>query len=307
MQQPIFILAPPRSFTSLVNAMLGQHPQIYGLPELNLFLADTLGDLWQGNTEIVGQNNGHFGPMMRHGLLRTVAQIYTGEQTIETVQMARNWVRARETRSTAEVYREITERIAPRATIDKSPAYSFKLEYMQRILEAFPDGRFIHLLRHPRGQCESVMKVAHGAMALLMDSVDRSGPRPVIDPQIAWHGFHMTILEFLRQVPDEQQVQVKGEDFFSDTDGTLRAICMKLGIRHEQGALDDMKHPEDSPFACMGPVNAILGNDINFLKDPAIRFSRQREQRLGGPLSWRRDGKEFTPEVVQLALDFGYH
>ena len=40
--QPIFILASPRSFTSLLCTMLGQHPEVYGVPELHLFLAENM-------------------------------------------------------------------------------------------------------------------------------------------------------------------------------------------------------------------------------------------------------------------------
>ena len=39
---PLFILGSPRSFTSLVCAMLGQNPDAYGVPELNLFIEDNL-------------------------------------------------------------------------------------------------------------------------------------------------------------------------------------------------------------------------------------------------------------------------
>ena len=44
MAAPLFLLAPPRSYTSLMNAMLGQHPQAFGLPELCLFNVSTLVD-----------------------------------------------------------------------------------------------------------------------------------------------------------------------------------------------------------------------------------------------------------------------
>ena len=40
--QPIFILASPRSFTSLLCIMLGQHPEVYVVPELHLFLAKNM-------------------------------------------------------------------------------------------------------------------------------------------------------------------------------------------------------------------------------------------------------------------------
>ena len=42
MAAPLFLLAPPRSYTSLINAMLGQHPQAFGLPELCLFNVEVL-------------------------------------------------------------------------------------------------------------------------------------------------------------------------------------------------------------------------------------------------------------------------
>ena len=42
MNHPLLILASSRSFTSVICAALGQHPQMYGLPELHLFVADTL-------------------------------------------------------------------------------------------------------------------------------------------------------------------------------------------------------------------------------------------------------------------------
>jgi len=305
MREPVFILAPPRSFTSLVNAMLGQHPQMYGLPELNLFLADTLTELWFSGGGIRSKV-GLFGPLMRHGLLRTVAQLYAGEQTIESVHMARNWIRTRARQRTVDTYRELAMRIAPLIPIEKSPAYGAKLEHMERIIEAFPGARFLHLVRHPRGQSESVLKIAKGAMAVMMDSFDRSGTRPILDPQIAWHDYNLTILDFLDQVPAEQQLRVQGEDLFRDQDATLRRICQWLGVREDANALEAMKHPEDSPYACVGPVNAMLGNDINFLTSPALRPTKVKDYDLREPLPWRPDGKGFKPETIELANFFGY-
>ena len=46
--------------------MLGQHPQCYGLPELNLFLADDLGGLMRWSL---------IAPFLRDGLLRTLAPV----------------------------------------------------------------------------------------------------------------------------------------------------------------------------------------------------------------------------------------
>ena len=45
---PIFVLAAPRSYSSLVNAMIGQHPELYGVPELNLFQCETVAEFNSG-------------------------------------------------------------------------------------------------------------------------------------------------------------------------------------------------------------------------------------------------------------------
>ena len=45
MKDPLIILSPPRSFSSVISTMIGQHPQIYGFPELHLFSGETLGDI----------------------------------------------------------------------------------------------------------------------------------------------------------------------------------------------------------------------------------------------------------------------
>ena len=67
MTEPLFILCPLRSYSSLVCMMLGQHPEMYGLLELNLFLEDSLGDLVRRHQS---QR-----PHAIHGLLRTLAQL----------------------------------------------------------------------------------------------------------------------------------------------------------------------------------------------------------------------------------------
>ncbi len=56
-----------------------------------------------------------------------------------------------------------------------------------------------------------------------------------------------------------------------------------------------MKRPEDSPFACFGPANAVLGNDPNFLSEPQLRPYKPRDESLAGPLSWRADESVVSP------------
>jgi len=303
---PLFILAPPRSFTSLVSTMLGQHPRLYGFPELNLFMAGTMDEFWRGADHDGGRKS-TFWPVMRHGLLRSVTQLYAGEQTIDSISMAYRWIRSRARQSTAAVFAELLERIDPLIAVEKSPGYLRKRQYLDRIVEAFPQARFIHLLRHPRGQCESVLQARGGKLMLMMlNAIDTAPAVPVIEPQILWHDANRLILEFLQELPPAQWLRVRGEDVLGDPDAELGRICAWLGLPCGAPELAAMKAPEQSPYAHVGPINARLGNDINFLLEPRLRPARLRHYDLAEPLPWRPDDQPLHPAVVELAAELGY-
>jgi hypothetical protein len=296
---PVFMLGSPRSFTSLVCGMLGQHPEAYGMPELNLFINDTVKELLEGLTG--------YRQIQLHGLLRAVSQLYGGEQTLASVDMARRWLLRRFDVSTSAIYHELCEKVAPLHIVDKSPVYSLKPEYLQRIRAAFPDARYLHLLRHPRSQGESVMKVAKGLMAILANSIDYTTDPPTIDPQISWFDMQERIIQYLEtDVPAPRRMRVRGEDVLADPEGVLTEICSWLGMRTDAEAIDAMLHPENSPYASLGPIGAHLGNDINFLRSPKLERKPLKPSSLEGPLPWRTDGKPFEERIKRLAVELGY-
>lgn len=301
MAAPLFMLAPPRSYTSLFNAMIGQHPQAYGLPELNLFNVTHLKNLWHRVSDDIGGDTNR-----RHGLLRTVAEVYGGEQTASTVVMATHWAAARQELESSEVYRELVDKLDPLIIVEKSPAYTIAMDRLRRMLDAFPNARFLHLVRHPIPQCESVLKLNNGVFAVFVNSFDLDGDEAVLDPQIAWHDLNINILNMLALVPAEQQMRIRGEDCMAEPEEHLRMICQWLDIRDDDEAIAAMMKPEKSAFACFGPINAMFGNDPNFMRGPAFRPHKPRVPPLSAPLSWRQDGKGLRPEVVALAQEFGY-
>ncbi|MEM1373518.1 MAG: sulfotransferase [Pseudomonadota bacterium] len=303
---PVFVLAAPRSFSSLVNAMIGQHPELFGLPELNLFQCETVAEY-----NARGKTSG--GPMqvvwssMRHGLLRTIAQVYSGEQTIESVRMAERWLRVRQDRTTTDVFHELATEIAPLRMVEKSPAVIRKSEFMMRMLNAFPDAKFIHLVRHPVAQCNSALNSRGGIGILLaVNSVDYRGEFPAIEPQIAWHDAQIQILRFTDLLAEDQFITVRGEEFLSNLDETLPALCRWLEIDDGPEAIAAMRRPEDSPFSCLGPPNAKLGNDVNFLNAPKLREGNVKVPAFEAELSWRTDGEGLHPDVTALAQALGY-
>lgn len=301
MAAPIFLLAPPRSYTSLINAMLGQHPQCFGLPELCLFNVERLLDLWVRDSDEINNIS-----KTRQGLLRAVAEIYAGEQSAAAVRMASRWATARAQRSTAEVYRELVEKLDPLVAVEKSPSYTIAESRLHAMRAAFPEARFVHLLRHPVAQCKSVMAMNEGAFALHVNSIDFLEDRAVVEPQFAWHDLNVNILNFLRSVPAGQQLRVRGEDIMADPEGQLGAICRWAGLRDDAEAVDAMMHPERSPFACFGPINALFGNDPNFLSGPTFRPHKPKVPSLTASVPWRDDRRPPFPAVVELAREFGY-
>jgi len=302
MAAPLFLLAPPRSYTSLVNAMLGQHPQAFGLPELCLFNVDKLIDLWRGSKGEISEN----GSLVRHGLLRAVSEIYCGEQRSTTVNMALTWLAQREEWNTADVFHELVAKIDPLVAVEKSPSYVMSVKRMQAIHRAFPDARFVHLVRHPVAQCKSLMAINDGAFCLKVECFELGEDYALIEPQIAWHDMNMNILDFLDEVAPEQQIRLRGEDVMADPQRYLAEIARWAGWRDDDAAVDAMMHPERSPFACFGPVNALFGNDPNFLAGPTFRPHTPKLPSLSRPVPWRTDGKGLYPEVIALANEFGY-
>jgi hypothetical protein len=278
--------------------MLGQHPQAYGAPELNLFAADTLG-------ELSGHMNG-LRQFQMHGLLRTLAQLLAGEQTLASMEMANRWLLTNFDRTTGDVYRELCDRVAPRQIVDKSPVYGTKPEILTRIYRAFPDAYYLHLVRHPRTQGNSMMNIADGMMTMLSNSIDHSTDPPTVDPQYLWLRMQRNILNFLKQVPEGQKMCMRGEDVLGNPRLSFETIGQWLNWDWNEAAFEAMLQPQNSPYACLGPYGAPLGNDPNFLKSPIFKQRSIPSSTLEGDLPWRKDGKGFIADVVEMAQRLGY-
>ncbi len=298
-RHPLFILAAPRSFTSLLCAMIGQHPQAYGVPELNLFLADTLGEFVRSRT---GSSS-----FQLHGIMRTIAQLYTGEQTLDSIITAKRFYIEHQDSYSGDFYTELCRQVFPQQVVDKSPAYSFNYNALERMNQTFPESRFLYITRHPRAQGNSMMKIADGKMTILFNAIDYSTDPPTLDPQYAWVKIQRTILEFLKTIPESRKKHLQGEDIMENPKLYFKEISEWMGWDNDEASLECMLQPQNSPYACLGPYGAPLGNDPNFLHSPIFK-SRPRASTgsLDGPLDWRQDKKGFIPDVITIARQLGY-
>ena len=310
---PVFILAPPCTFSWIICAMLGQHPQMYGVPELHLFSADTVAE-W---LELCSRETYE----MDHGLLRLIAEIYFGSQTDHSIARARGWLSRRSHFSTGLLLEILAQRLSPLIVVEKSPSIVFRPEFLLRSLTMFPQARFLHLVTHPLTYCEAVRST--------IADLDRTQVLPSthwlrrlssycgeqdcnlrltskFDAQTAWYALHANIAQFLRSVAADQKRQVRGEELLSNFYKIIRDVAAWLGVRTDSEALQATQHPEGSPFACLGPSLARFGSDI-FLFDEPLRCKPWTESLNDREtLAWWENDQICLPEVKELAYQFGY-
>jgi len=297
MRDPLIILCPPRSYSSVLSGIIGAHPECYGLPELHLFTGRTLGEV-RNHPVLRIRTYG------RHGLLRVLAQLHEGVQNEHSVARANEWIEQRTDWPIARVFAYIQELVGPKLLVEKSPTALLRREYIDRILQTFPNASLLHLTRHPRGMVESfhAMRENHGTAL-----AKHSGDRHRLDPEEIWLTGHENVVAATEGLPLGQCMRLKGEEVMANLSVYLPQICEWLGIRRDEEALQVMMHPELSPYACPGPPGATRGNDPNFLENPRLdgdRLAGLREPLLDGDLSWRPGA--FGKDVVRLAKQLGY-
>jgi len=258
-RSPLFILAPGRSYSSVVVQMLGCHPELYAFPELVLFGEETVDD-WLALTPVEPT----FREWRTSGVLRAYAELRFGGQTPEGVELARAHLERLRGRPTGAILAELLEAIEPRIGVEKSPSTSGSSTSLLRVLRSFPGARFLHLVRHPVATCLSLREQFHG-------SPDDGAPPP--ERWAPYHVVHVhrTILRFLSGLPGAQWRRVRGEDVLSSPEATLGPVLEWLGVRTDPKAIEAVMHPERSPFAGFGPPGAAGGNDPKFQADPRLR------------------------------------
>jgi hypothetical protein len=275
--------------------MIGNHPEMVGVAETNLFIADTYAEL---------ERIYRVRPRFQHGLLRTVAELGLGSQSVEDVEAAKVWLEE-EYRDlpTMDIMRDIMAWVEPRGVIDKSPIYVYSQDAIEKIKKSFPDARYLHLSRHPRSTCESIHKMRQKAAEALAGR--QLGSDTDMTPDTIWLKPHLRILEALEGVSPEQKMFLRGELLLEQPRIYLEQIAEWLGISTAPEAIDAMLRPEESPFARVGPENARFGNDPSFMESPELRSFKEGPSDLDSPVSWD-NSIFFDDDLKHYAMYFGY-
>jgi Sulfotransferase family len=294
---PVFVLAPPRSYTSVVTTMIGQHPDLMGLPELKLFAYRTIGDLEASLPQYwLKRGFTHRSP----GLVRALAQFEFGGQTLANLARAQDWLKARASWSGTRVLDVLLGRLVPRTAVEKSPENVATAAALRRLASAYPRARYLHLTRHP---VSTQVSMASHASRTVPEHPLSGQPMAGI---AAWLDVHARITHFAARLAPGRVMRVRAEDVLNDPVPQLRAIAQWLELRADNDAIEAMRHPEASVFACPGPPGSgvVGGHDPGFLHNPVPR-KVELCSTLDQPPGWQGEAHLWR-RTVGLARRLGY-
>jgi len=285
----VIILAAPYTHASLVCAMLGQHPEMYALPDTNLFIAD--------DVEAVLDAHARIGHGVGDGLLRLFAQINEGGQDDDTVKAAAAWLRARGNWTTRQLLDYVYEKLNPRYLVDSSPSTVISADNLQRMRRMYPDANFIHLASHPRRAADAFADnhASRDALFALFDGDP--------DSESVWYGPNSLVAEFAMSLPAGQCLRLMVEDLLQDPENYLLQIAQWLDLTTGRDAISAMLHPEKMPYAATGPSSAPGGMETGFLEHPGLPAKIAPASLAASASS---AAHEFSPELLKLAKEFGY-
>ena len=254
-QQPknpraIFILAPPRSGTTLLRVMLAGHPQLFAAAELQLLGFNTLKErraafsgkysLWlEGTIRAVMQIHGCDADQAKHILARYEDQDITTKQFYRVLQ---GW-------------------IAPQTLVDKSPSYALDLATLMRAESDFVEALYIHLVRHPYSMVRSFERSRLEQVFFVPEhpfSAQELG-------ELVWLVSHQNIVEFLDGVPQERQYRMHFEDLTRQPQAVMEQMCRQLGLEYHPDLIEPYKDKEkkmtDGIYAASAPMGDTKFNE----------------------------------------------
>lgn len=295
---PIFVVYAPGMPGETVTAMLGLHPQCYGLPEMGLELGTSIDQLLRTMT---GVRSGQL-----HGLMRGLSQLLAGEQSIAGIDMARRWLMRHQHLPTAAAWRMVARRIAPRRLVAPVSAAIYEPSALARLATCFPEARFVLLSMHPKSHGQAVMAQHGGAAARVLGAVDEDVAPTMVEPAGLW----LMTVEGQKGLADlcpaGAVVPLRVEDVAHDPARSMAHLAAQLGLGAEPEDLSAMMRPEQSHFRGPGPFGAHGGGAIMSLADLARTIPALDGLGLDGHAPWRDDGMPLPREVRAAAAAMGY-
>lgn len=303
-EAPVFILAPPRSFSTVTTALMGGHSDIFALPEMLTFSCLTVGDLLAG-VECICRRPLDIHPhgcgvlhARLSGPYRAIAQLHEGSQKPDAIERARTWLEQHGDWRTEKLMDHVLELVAPYVAVENSPDTVLARDNLARCMNKYPNARYIHLTRHPVTAQRSIVR----HIGLLNPSMSDNDRR--VKAASIWYLSHSRIVRSLRRLPPHSWMRLHGEDLLANPMVWLSKVLGWLRLRADQEALQAMLRTERWVFAGTGEHDNLFGGDYKFMRAPEFRPDFEVTDGLIDP-----DGvllPEMREMMAQLASGLGY-
>lgn len=266
-RDPVFILSPPRSYSTVSLAMLAGHPQLYGFPEMLLFSAPTVGEILAGTRRgPVHEGWAQFGVEFGNlGIARAVAEVHEAGQSSEAVERAMDWLRAHSDWEPVALMDYLLRLVHPKIGLEKSPGTADSDTAINTCLQAYPTSKYLHLTRHPVSTVRSALKHWESLFPREMPARRRANIC-----LMSWYTCHVRIVKALHNLPSDQWMRVRAEDLLRAPHVWLPRLLDWLSLAHDNVTIELMTQTDKWRFA-QYRKGAIGGGDISFFRDPALR------------------------------------
>ncbi len=281
----IFILAPPRSGTTLLRIMLAGHPQLFAANELQLLHFNNLQERKEAYT-------GKFS-LWSEGIIRTIMELKNCNADTAKGMMQ---IYEEENLSTKNFYSTLQSWIGNRIIVDKSPSYAMDKMALEKAEHDFDNAIFIHLSRHPYSMIKSFEKM-HMDQVMFLKKHDYDARDT---GELIWRESHRNISKFLKKIPNDRQFRIIYEDLVKNPERVMQQMCDTIGLPFHpnliQPYLDIEKKMTDGLYDSSKPMG-----DPNLLKHGNIQAQKAEE--------WKKVNEDnfLSSTTWKLAKQLGYH
>ncbi|MDB6109199.1 MAG: Non-ribosomal peptide synthetase [Pedosphaera sp.] len=280
----LFLLAPPRSGTSLLRVMLAGHPRIFAASELHLLDFDNL-------QERKAAFSGKYG-LWLEGVLRALMEL----KQCDAVEAARLMAHYESRQlSTQQFYGVLQELLGGRMLADKTPAYALDLETLRRAETGFEGALYLHLVRHP---CAMVRSFDENHLEQVYFTYEHPfSPRQL--GELYWTIVHENALEFLREIPARRQCRIRFEDLVTRPEAIMREVCRTFGLEFHPDMIRPYKDPQRKMLDGIHPQSQSM-------TDPKFQQYQDIDPRVAHECSAACGDNSLGEVTWQLARAFGY-
>lgn len=293
------IVAAPYSGAAVLAAMLGRHPDLCAVPELNLALAPTVRELMYVFERAQGP--------VADGLLRAIGRLAFGRTDDDTIVRAQRWLSERRHLTTETILHELSVLAGPAGLVVHDSDSALRPNDLLRLIQSTAPTPIVHLVRHPWSQGLVAVERLADRLFVPADFRDHAFVPSTLDPQIAWLRANENIERWVGRCAPERLIRVLWDELVNEPHLVLGNLCQHLSLSFDPTILATMLEYDRWEFWGYGPRMAPFGLDLevleplgNDLLDRAFAWPS-----LDRPLPWRPDGAGFDQAVKALAKKLG--